>query len=121
MQPPTAIIPVRSEKQALEWSLVLVSQGIETAIERNAESGVWGLAVNEPDYHRALDALRQYRLENRGQIWRRALPGTELIFDWRAVFWFLLLGFVYFLAGGRPGRNDGTRAAAVVGASAPPR
>jgi membrane associated rhomboid family serine protease len=104
MQPPVAVIPARSEKQALDWSLVLVSQGIETTIDRDAEKGAWGLLVREPDYNRALSAIRQYRAENRGQLWRKTVPGTELIFDWRAVFWFLLLAFVYWLdqaAGGR--------------------
>jgi len=104
MQTPRALIPARSEKQAMDWSLVLVSQGIETAIERDGEQGNWGLVVHEPDYERAVHAIQQYRTENPVRPWRHRVPGTELVFDWRGISWFALLAFVYFLneqTGGR--------------------
>ena len=104
MQPPIAIIPVRSEKQAMDWSLVLVSQGIDTAIEWDSENRIWGLSISELDHGRALGILRQYRRENRVEPWRQVVPGTELVFDWRAVFWFLLLGSVYVLDHATTGR-----------------
>ena len=96
------VIPVRSEKQALDWSLVLVSQGIETSIERDADGGAWWLAVGQNDYARAVRTLRQYKLENRAQPWRQELPWTGLLFDARSAVWMLLLVFV-FLAGDAPG------------------
>ena len=33
-----AFIPTRSEKQAMDWSLVLISQGIEAVIEHQPET-----------------------------------------------------------------------------------
>lgn len=95
MQPAFATIPVRTERQAMDWSLVLVSQGIEATIERTAEGDEWHLLVNAPDYSRALQALRQYRIENRSQAWRQELPWTGLIFDWRAAFVVLFLIFLF--------------------------
>jgi rhomboid protease GluP len=94
MQPMSAAIPVRTERQAMDWSLVLVSQGIEATIERDPEAGLYRLVVDAPDYTKALRTLRQYRVENRHQVWRQQLPWTGLVFDWRSV---LPLAFIVFL------------------------
>jgi membrane associated rhomboid family serine protease len=85
------LIPTRSEKQAMDWSLVLVSQGIETVIEHDPATADWVLRVEQPDYTRALQTLRQYTSENRRRFWRQELPWTGLIFDWRCGLWFLFL------------------------------
>ena len=45
------IIPARSRREVMDWSLVLASQEIEAMIVRT-EAG-WGLAVEERDYERA--------------------------------------------------------------------
>ncbi len=42
-------IPARSRRQAMDWSLVLASQGIEPVIELAAETG-WALVVSPQDY-----------------------------------------------------------------------
>jgi len=97
MEPPFGIIAARSEGQAMDWSLVLISQGIEATIQFDAATGGWHLIVNWPDYRRAVEALRQYRVENRSEVWRHELPGTGLIFDWRGVVWFFLLTLVFIL------------------------
>ena len=94
MQPMSAAIPVRTERQAMDWSLVLVSQGIEAIIERDPEANLWRLVIDAPDYPRALQAIRLYRAENRHQMWRQQLPWTGLVFDWRSV---LPLAFIIFL------------------------
>jgi membrane associated rhomboid family serine protease len=100
MQPAPSVIPVRTERQALDWSLVLVSQGIETTIEPDPDAGLWRLVVNAPDYTRALRTLRQYRIENRHRPWQQELPWTGLVLDWRClaplavlVFFFALVTF----------------------------
>ena len=90
MQPAFATIPTRTEQQAMDWSLVLISQGIEAVIERNSEANAWQLVVNSPDYPRALHAIRQYRKENAHRTWRLELPWTGLIFDWRCLVPLLL-------------------------------
>ena len=97
MQTAFATIPVRSERQAMDWSLVLVSQGIEATIERNAEANAWHLVVNSPDYLRAVQAIRQYKIENPNRIWRQELPWTGLIFDWRCVLPMLFLVFLFVI------------------------
>ena len=95
MQPTFAAIPVRTERQAMDWSLVLVSQGIETTIERDAEADLWRLVVDAPDYSKALRALRQYRIENRHRVWRQQLPWTGLVFDWRCIVPLAFIAFLY--------------------------
>src|SRR6185295_19063615 len=94
-----AIISARSERQAMDWSLVLVSQGIENVIEGASEDHGWRLMVAPGDCSRALQALRQYRQENRNRIWVQPLPWTGMIFDWRSVVWFIVLAIVFFLSG----------------------
>lgn len=80
----------------MDWSLVLVSQGIESTIERVPESERWQLSVPSGDYSRAVQALRQYHVENKRGAWVRELP-AGLLLDWRALVWAALLLMVYFV------------------------
>jgi membrane associated rhomboid family serine protease len=97
-----ALIPARSERQAMDWSLVLVSQGIETGIERDPETGRWQLAVPLTDRQRAAETIRQYRIENRRRVWLKPLPWTGLILDWRSALWFLVLILIFALSEAEP-------------------
>jgi membrane associated rhomboid family serine protease len=101
MEPTLAVIPAQSERQAMDWSLVLVSQGIETVIGRDPETGRWQLAVPDFDRRRALEAIRLYRLENRRRAWHQAVPWTGLIFDWRSTVWFIGLAVLFAWCEGR--------------------
>lgn len=80
----------------MDWSLVLVSQGIESTIERVPESERWQLSVPTNDYARAVQALRQYHVENKHSTWVRELP-AGLLLDWRALAWALILLAIYFV------------------------
>ena len=79
MEPPPARIPARSRRQAMDWSLVLVSQGIETTIDYSENGDGWGLLVAFPDYEKALRTIELYRLENRGWPWRQQQPHAHLL------------------------------------------
>jgi len=92
------IIPTRSKRQAMDWSLVLLSQGIETTIQRADKDHGWQLVVTPLEYTRALESIRQYQTENRADLWRRYLPGSGLIFDWRSAVWFLLLTILFAMS-----------------------
>ena len=91
----TGVIPVKSERQAMDWSLVLVSQGIESTIARVPDSERWQLCVPSNDYARAVQALRQYHVENKHSNWVRELP-AGLLLDWRAIAWTLIMLVIYF-------------------------
>ncbi len=73
----------------MDWSLVLISQGIESTVDFAAESG-WGLIVPSPEHQRALDLIRQYRLENARWPWRQHIRAA-LLFDWGSLAWVILL------------------------------
>lgn len=102
----TLQIPVRSKRQAMDWSLVLVSQGIETAIEYSEVSGFWGLAVAPEDYEKALEALRQYRAENRGWPWQRELLLPDFVFDGGSLVWAIFLATFYWIMVTEPRLRD---------------
>lgn len=104
VESPAAIIPTASERQAMDWSLVLVSQGIESVIEHDPESGRWQIVVNPADVSRAVNAIRLYTLENRQRRWQLAVPGTGLLFDWRCLA--CLLFFVLVFAFEATGRGN---------------
>lgn len=87
-------IPARSERQAMDWSLVLVSQGIDPLVERDPDAG-WVILVRGPDYLRAVDALQRYQAENRRTGWQQTLPGVGLIFDLRSLGCLLFLGLLF--------------------------
>lgn len=92
--PPDALIPAASRRQALDWSLVLASQGIEHAIQQDEVTG-WALAVAAADHERALAQIHFYRQENRHWRWRRPVFQPGLFFDWSSLAWVLLIIFFY--------------------------
>jgi rhomboid protease GluP len=91
-----AVVPARNRRQAMDWSLVLLSQGIECVIEQ-FESG-WGLSIDPRDRERAAEILQQYRRENRGWRWQRRLSWAEFSFHRGVVIWCLLLVAVYWMS-----------------------
>jgi rhomboid protease GluP len=86
----------------MDWSLVLVSQGIETTIEGSENSAGWGLRVGEADYPRAIQALRLYQLENRRWLWQQNIfEPTGYLFDWASLAWVLLVCLFFWATDGR--------------------
>ena len=98
METELGIIPARSRKQAMEWSLVLLSQEIESTIQPPTEEHGWQLLVKPADYPRATQALDLYRQENRSRRWRQELPLGGLVFDWRGIVWFVGIVAIYLLS-----------------------
>jgi rhomboid protease GluP len=90
----------------MDWSLVLASQGIETTIDYAKDSASWSLLVTAADYDNAVNAIRQYRLENRGWPWRRELFASGLLFDAGSLAWAFLLILFYWLSYVRGGFTD---------------
>lgn len=93
-----AVITAQSRKQAMEWSLALISQGIEAIIQKDEETRKWELLVPPGDYERALETIKVYRLENRGWNWRGEVPGAKIEIHWGVVPWCLLLTMVHLFA-----------------------
>ena len=98
MESATARIPVRSHRQAMDWSLVLVSQGIETTIDQAEDGTGWGLLVSAQDYTNALRTIRQYKLENRSWPWQQVIFRPGLLFDWGSLAWVLLACLFYSIS-----------------------
>lgn len=89
-----ARIPARNRRQAMDWSLVLASQGIEHVIEQDEATG-WALAVSSADHEPALAQIREYRLENHRWRWRQPVFQAGLFFDWSSLLWVALNLFFY--------------------------
>ena len=88
-------IRARTRRQTMDWALVLASQGIGATIDDGADGAGWGLIVSASDYAAAVRAIELYRRENRHWHWRRPLPWRGLLFDWKIIFWGLLLILFY--------------------------
>lgn len=98
MEPPSQHrIPARSRREAMDWGLVLLSQGISATPERDPDAG-WNLLVEPGDVVAAERALQLYRSENRRWRWRQPLPWPGLAFDWTSLLWVVLLAVFYWLA-----------------------
>jgi len=80
----------------MDWSLVLISQGIGAEIQQDQASSAWGLLVAPEEYTKAVAAIRLYRKENRGW-WRREVFRPGLLFDWGSLAWVILLCLFYWL------------------------
>jgi rhomboid protease GluP len=94
-------ILARSRRQAMEWSLVLASQGIHSTISHTPESG-WTLEVPHQDSARAFQNLRQYRIENRPSVWRDTFHWPDVRWDWTSLAWALLLIGFHWVASANP-------------------
>ena len=95
-------IPARSRRQALDWSLVLLSQGIEPIIERSEETSSWELRVPAADHEKALEAIRLYQIENRHWPWRQKLFKHGVLFDWASLCWVILICVFFWMSNAQP-------------------
>ena len=86
----------------MDWSLALVSQGIETTVKRESSPAGWYLEVSAQDGQKAFRTLRQYHQENRGWPLRQALPWPHTHFDWIAVTWGAVLAWFFWLESVNP-------------------
>ena len=91
------LIPARSRRQAMDWSLVLLSQGLECVVDRL--DGGWGLLVETADGERATAAIRQYEIENRAA---RQLTWPGAGFDFAVSLWCLALAGFHWLSAADP-------------------
>lgn len=96
--PAGVLIPTRSEKQALDWSLALASQHIACAIRALPDSPHWALEVDPQDAGHALRTLRLYHRENRA--WNRTLEpaATPFPFQWTVLLWCFLMVMIHTAA-----------------------
>ena len=84
----------------MDWSLVLASRGIDATILAFPEQANWGLEISDNEQERALDAIRRFRLENRGWHLTKTLSeGAELRFHTGAVVWCAFLAMVHWCSG----------------------
>ena len=97
MEMETSRIPARSRREAMDWSLVLLSQGIEPVIDYAEDTAAWGLLVSGGDYEHAQEAIRLYQLENRRWPWRREIFQPGLLFDWGSLAWAAMLAIFYWI------------------------
>ena len=86
----------------MDWSLVLLSQGIEHTVQRSQEAPSWELLVPPQDNEKALNAIRLYQAENRHWPWRRKLFKPGLLFDWAGLSWAILLCVFFWLSTAQP-------------------
>ncbi len=80
-------IGVRRLPKAREWSLVLISQGIESTIVPNKLERGWLLEIQPNQLQEALRVLEQYERENPRRIWKGDFLGTNTVFDWFSLVW----------------------------------
>lgn len=82
----------------MDWSLVLVSQGIESTIQRAPGDARWCVIISSQDSQRAFKTLRQYHAENRNWPWQQ-MPWPEARFDWASLGWVVFLVALHWLGG----------------------
>jgi rhomboid protease GluP len=93
----TTRLAAGSRRQAMDWSLVLLSQGIESTIQHDPEAG-WGLLVDSRESEPAISAIHLYQSENRHWPWRQEVFQPGLLFDWASLAWALLLALFFWLS-----------------------
>lgn len=103
-----SVIPARSKRQVMDWSLVLASQAIASTIIQ-ADDSTWGLLVEAGDLERAQESIRLYRQENRLWHWKQPTPWTEAPFHWGVLGWCFLIIWIHWITvfGFHPFREAG--------------
>ena len=99
MQPALAFIETASKAQALDWSLVLISQGIDSTVLRREMDEMWLVEVAPQVEQHARESIRAYEREN-STSWKKELPGSGLLFDARSIIWFAALALIFWAAAG---------------------
>ena len=94
--PATENIPTRTRQRAMDWSLVLASQGIEAVIQNEPDDG-WQLLVAAEHGNSARAAIAQYRKENRRWRWRQPVLQGRAFFDSASGLWVLLTAAFFAL------------------------
>jgi membrane associated rhomboid family serine protease len=97
---PQAFLPAGSERQAMDWALVLASQGMDVVVDHEPGGGRMGLRVPAPDERRARELIHRYEEENRGWALRVRMPGGEARVHGLALAWVLALTLVHAANGG---------------------
>src|SRR5690242_3598581 len=90
-----AVIRARTRRQAMDWSLVLASQGIEPAIQKGEQG--FELLVPAANLSAAQEAIAKYRVENRGWHWQRMVFQDGVIFHWASLCWVVLIVVFHWL------------------------
>jgi membrane associated rhomboid family serine protease len=96
----------------MDWSLALVSQGIESIVDHSDETG-WGLVVAGPDFDPAKSIIRQYRIENCRWPWRQKIR-PDISFDWGSLAFVFLMTAFFWMSGRMDLDNAGLMNAAAV-------
>jgi membrane associated rhomboid family serine protease len=94
---PADLIPARNRHQAMDWSLVLASQGLEGSLLETADGG-FALSVPWEQSPAARAAIASFRAENRRWRWQRRIPSTPLFFHWGSLGWIMVLAVVAALS-----------------------
>lgn len=90
-----AFIPAVSERQAMDWALVLASQGIEVVVDCEPGRGHFGVSVPSIDGARAREAVGRYEEENRGWALRLRVPGGDARLHGLALAWVFALVVIH--------------------------
>ena len=93
-------IHARNSDEAMDFGLVLASQGIVHEIEHDIETDAWMLRVEEADFARSADNIRKFVEENKGFKWRQTIPSTGMVFHRGAVIWCLVLVWLHGFVSG---------------------
>ena len=89
-------IPTGSRRLAWEWSLVLLSQGIEPVLLRSVEHQSWVLLVLPEQFDWAWQVLHQYVEENRDWAQQLSPSQMDLQLHWAVLPWCFVLAFLYW-------------------------
>jgi membrane associated rhomboid family serine protease len=96
-QAESSIIATRNKRQAMDWSLVLLSQGVESTVLEDPDSHQWGLSVDPHQLEEAQTSIERYEWENRAWPFRHPLPWPGFAFDWTVLAWVGLIAALFFL------------------------
>ncbi len=89
------LIAARSKREAMDFGLVLASQGLVSTVTRIEDR--WGVMVAEDDYDRSVETLRIWKNENLGWKWLNPLPtAAGKFFHWGSLAWALATVAIYF-------------------------
>ncbi len=89
------LIAARSKREAMDFGLVLASQGLVSTVTRIEDQ--WGVMVAEDDYDRSVETLRIWKNENLGWKWLNPLPtAAGKFFHWGSLAWALATVAIYF-------------------------
>ena len=95
-------LKAQSRRRAMDWSLALISQDIESIIQFNEADRAWIVRVPPDRLEESKKLIERYQEENRYWAWREQRDAWPVQLHWGTLPWLVAMLMFYLSSGANP-------------------